>query len=150
MQEQVFLDDIAANPVDDMAKLVYADWLEEQGDPFGDFIRFVMGVGKTRINALPPRLDRRVRQAFPEVSLVVEPHQFGWWVVLEFPRAQTAARFPIKRGRIFPRWYRAFQCAQAFSAHNRRVPLSGQVEAPLTPLARTSAPHLYVRSDAAD
>lgn len=34
-----FLLEVIANPEEDDARLVYADWLEEQGDPRGEFIR---------------------------------------------------------------------------------------------------------------
>jgi uncharacterized protein (TIGR02996 family) len=34
-----FLDTILENPDDDAPRLVYADWLDEQGDPRGEFIR---------------------------------------------------------------------------------------------------------------
>src|SRR5437879_1912305 len=34
-----FLDAIRAAPDDDGPRLVYADWLEERGDPRGEFIR---------------------------------------------------------------------------------------------------------------
>jgi uncharacterized protein (TIGR02996 family) len=34
-----FLQEIAAAPDDDAPRLVYADWLEERGDPRGEFIR---------------------------------------------------------------------------------------------------------------
>ncbi len=34
-----FLDAIRAAPADDAPRLIYADWLEEQGDPRGEFIR---------------------------------------------------------------------------------------------------------------
>ncbi|MFO0978474.1 MAG: TIGR02996 domain-containing protein [Planctomycetaceae bacterium] len=37
--EQTFLDEIVANPDDDLPRLIYADWLEEQGNPRGEFIR---------------------------------------------------------------------------------------------------------------
>lgn len=37
--EQSFLDEIVANPDDDVPRLIYADWLEEQGNPRGEFIR---------------------------------------------------------------------------------------------------------------
>ncbi len=36
---QSFLDEIIANPDDDAPRLIYADWLEEQGNPRGEFIR---------------------------------------------------------------------------------------------------------------
>ena len=37
--DDAFLQDILANPDDDTPRLIYADWLEERGDPRGEFIR---------------------------------------------------------------------------------------------------------------
>src|SRR5262249_25897060 len=37
--EQAFRKAILADPDDDMPRLVYADWLEEHGDPRGELIR---------------------------------------------------------------------------------------------------------------
>jgi uncharacterized protein (TIGR02996 family) len=37
--DEAFLRAILDNPDDDTPRLVYADWLEEQGDPRGEFIR---------------------------------------------------------------------------------------------------------------
>ncbi len=39
MTPEAFLRTIAENPDDDGPRLVYADWLEERGDPLGEFIR---------------------------------------------------------------------------------------------------------------
>ena len=39
MDHAGFLEAIAAHPDDDAPRLVYADWLEERGDPRGAFIR---------------------------------------------------------------------------------------------------------------
>src|SRR5438552_114024 len=39
MEEAAFLRLIAAAPDDDAPRLIYADWLEERGDPRGSFIR---------------------------------------------------------------------------------------------------------------
>ena len=36
--DDAFLADIIENPDNDFPRLVYADWLEEQGDPRGEFI----------------------------------------------------------------------------------------------------------------
>src|SRR5262249_36968134 len=36
---RAFLDAILEAPEDDAVRLIYADWLEEQGDPRGEFIR---------------------------------------------------------------------------------------------------------------
>jgi uncharacterized protein (TIGR02996 family) len=37
--EDAFLHDILAHPDDDAPRLIYADWLDERGDPRGEFIR---------------------------------------------------------------------------------------------------------------
>src|SRR5437868_12607954 len=38
-QADAFLEAIVAQPDDDTPRLVYADWLEERGDPRGEFIQ---------------------------------------------------------------------------------------------------------------
>lgn len=37
--EEAFLDQLIAHPDDDLTRLVYADWLDEQGDPRGIYLR---------------------------------------------------------------------------------------------------------------
>ena len=37
--DEGFLEAIRAAPDDDVPRLVYADWLEERGEPLGEFIR---------------------------------------------------------------------------------------------------------------
>ena len=37
--DDAFLQAIIENPDDDAPRLLYADWLEERGDPRGEFIR---------------------------------------------------------------------------------------------------------------
>lgn len=44
--EEAFLSEIVAAPDDDGPRLIYADWLEEQGDPRGTFIRTQCGIAK--------------------------------------------------------------------------------------------------------
>lgn len=46
MDETLFLNEIASNPDDDTVKLVYADWLDEQGDPRGQMIRLSVELRK--------------------------------------------------------------------------------------------------------
>src|SRR2546422_761256 len=41
-----FLRAICAHPDDDGPRLVYADWLDERGDPRGEFIRVQCGLAK--------------------------------------------------------------------------------------------------------
>src|SRR5262249_49935579 len=42
--ERAFLTAILERPDDDATKLVYADWLEEQGDPRAEYLRLMMTV----------------------------------------------------------------------------------------------------------
>jgi uncharacterized protein (TIGR02996 family) len=41
MTDDDFLRQILADPGDDALRLVYADWLDEQGDPRGEYLRFL-------------------------------------------------------------------------------------------------------------
>jgi uncharacterized protein (TIGR02996 family) len=41
LEEEAFLTSIAASPPDNIARLVYADWLEEHGDPRADYLRLL-------------------------------------------------------------------------------------------------------------
>src|ERR687885_495 len=43
-EEQGFLQAMAAEPNDDRLRLTYADWLEERGDPRGEFVRVCQGM----------------------------------------------------------------------------------------------------------
>ena len=47
--ERAFLTAILERPDDDATKLVYADWLEEQGDPRGEYLRLMMQVRQQRV-----------------------------------------------------------------------------------------------------
>jgi uncharacterized protein (TIGR02996 family) len=45
--QEAFRRDIAEHPDDDTPRLVYADWLDEQGDPRGEFIRVQVRLTRT-------------------------------------------------------------------------------------------------------
>jgi uncharacterized protein (TIGR02996 family) len=47
--ERPFLQAILEQPNDDARKLAYADWLEERGDPRGEYLRLMMKVRQERI-----------------------------------------------------------------------------------------------------
>jgi uncharacterized protein (TIGR02996 family) len=49
-----FLDAIRASPGDDLHRLIYADWLDERGDPRGNFIRLHLALA----SAGPDHIDR--------------------------------------------------------------------------------------------
>src|SRR5262245_10793012 len=61
MDEDAFLSAIEADPSDDTNRLVYADWLEERGDPRGEYIRL-------RLKVREPRGRQRVQTRLAELS----------------------------------------------------------------------------------
>jgi uncharacterized protein (TIGR02996 family) len=50
-----FLQAILENPDDDPLRLIYADWLEERGDPRGEFIRVQMALTAPNLDAMRSR-----------------------------------------------------------------------------------------------
>jgi uncharacterized protein (TIGR02996 family) len=69
----VLLAAIAAAPDSDELRLIYADWLEEQGDPRGEYIRL-----QCRLASDPAlsKSDRQKLQAF--ASMLFTAHQHEW------------------------------------------------------------------------
>jgi uncharacterized protein (TIGR02996 family) len=49
IEERAFLQAILEQPNDDGRKLVYADWLEEQGDPRGEYLRLMIQMRQGRV-----------------------------------------------------------------------------------------------------
>ncbi|MCA9070119.1 MAG: TIGR02996 domain-containing protein [Planctomycetaceae bacterium] len=52
MDPQSFIEAIQANPGDEIPRLVYADWLDEQGDPRGELIRIQCEIARRPDNDL--------------------------------------------------------------------------------------------------
>lgn len=71
-RHSVFLDEIIAHPEEDLPRLVYADWLDEQGDPRGEFIRIQCLLAK-----LPFDDDRRWALQTRE-TLLKRQYGKGW------------------------------------------------------------------------
>src|SRR6516164_216630 len=67
-----FYEAILDNPDDDAVRLVYADWLQEQGDPRSEFIRVQCDLAK-----LPPDDPRATPLKFREWQLL-EKHGRTW------------------------------------------------------------------------
>jgi uncharacterized protein (TIGR02996 family) len=65
MEEKGFLRAIAADPADDRNRLIYADWLEERGDPRGEYIRL-------RLSLRQPRGRKRARTRLAGLSDAVD------------------------------------------------------------------------------
>lgn len=62
MEDQDFRAAIVADPADDDPRLVYADWLEEQNDPHGEFIRIQCELAKLDLTDIS-RWDLTDREA---------------------------------------------------------------------------------------
>jgi uncharacterized protein (TIGR02996 family) len=84
--EAAFLEAIRAHPEADEPRLVYADWLEERGDPRGDFIRahchFQDLVGRLCYPDTPIRWEH-LWAYFPVVEAWLGPVPAGLQVALE-------------------------------------------------------------------
>src|SRR5215470_1619052 len=71
-EQDAFLQAILAEPDDDGLRLMYADWLEEHGDPRGEFIRLQCALAGMRYDDPRRRgMDSRARE------LLVR-HGKGW------------------------------------------------------------------------
>ena len=81
--EQTFLAAIAANPNDAEARAVYADWLEERGDPRGDYLRLeaLLHDGPARLleltKQLAPSWLAAVTRRFDVVLVVPGPNKIS-------------------------------------------------------------------------
>lgn len=71
-----FLAEIRAHPDDDEPRLIYADWLEEQGDPRGEFIR----LSCERANLDP--WDERYDELDQRVEKLWQAHFEQWQAAL--------------------------------------------------------------------
>ena len=72
MEEQEFLKQIVQSPLDDEPRLVYADWLEERGDPRAEFIRVQCSLASDDLSEEEQeRLKSRERE-------LLTTHQADW------------------------------------------------------------------------
>jgi uncharacterized protein (TIGR02996 family) len=63
MREQDFLSGLTADPWDETLRLVYADWLEERGDPRSEFLRVESEANSLWQHAVPPATEAGRRRA---------------------------------------------------------------------------------------
>jgi uncharacterized protein (TIGR02996 family) len=92
-EEEAFLRAICANPDDDLPRLVYADWLDERGDPRGEFIR---------VECELPHLaseDPRRRQLHLRDCELIRLHKERWvGMIPELVRRHLAGYWDFRRG----------------------------------------------------
>jgi uncharacterized protein (TIGR02996 family) len=72
--ERAFLTAILERPDDDATKLVYADWLEEQGDPRGEYLRLMMKMRQER-GVTPEQRQRHTDLSAKMTDLGVKQEQ---------------------------------------------------------------------------
>jgi uncharacterized protein (TIGR02996 family) len=88
-EEQGFLDEIARNPRDNTPRLVYADWLEERGDPRAEYLR-----AEIELAAMKPRTRKAAgpTRRLMAARAKVDP---GWLARLEQPDVLRAVPVPF-------------------------------------------------------
>lgn len=84
-EEAGFLHAIKTRPGDRTARLVYADWLDERGDPRGDFVRLHLALGA----AAPDHAERVAGEH--ELSQLRKECDASWLAVVEPERAPPDA-----------------------------------------------------------
>lgn len=74
MQDEhaAFLDSIVSDAEDDIPRLIYADWLEEHGDPRGEFIRLQCQLA----NVVPG--DEEMRELTDRQHELLMEHEAEW------------------------------------------------------------------------
>jgi uncharacterized protein (TIGR02996 family) len=71
-EDDAFLRAILEEPDDDAPRLIYADWLEERGDPLSDLLRFQCGL------AALPEADPRRLEFLARAGAVLVKHWRDW------------------------------------------------------------------------
>ncbi len=107
-RDDAFLEAIRENPDDDVPRLIYADWLEEQGDPRGEFVRVECALASMPVkDGRRPALRARRQQllaAHRDAWLgPLRPLAYHWEFRRGFPEEVTAdaLHFVEHAGRIF-------------------------------------------------
>ena len=104
-EEQAFLKEIKKNPKDIMNWLVFADWLEEHGDPRSDLIRGLAKFKKSNI----PQIDPIWQRAGYDLKVALAN---------TFPLALTAMQFSSRRNN--PSLSTALEIRQTIKQINNR------------------------------
>lgn len=87
---RAFLDEVLAHPDDDVPRLIFADFLEEEGDPRGTFIRL-----QCELNKLDP-LDARYLDLSLQCDELLNEHRDQWAAELK----QDVRKIEFARGFI--------------------------------------------------
>ncbi len=91
-QDDAFIQAILASPADDVSRLVYADWLEERGDPRGEYLRVELALtAARRQRAKAPELRQRLQELRAKIKR-------SWLAVFDQPRMLRANPTPFPAG----------------------------------------------------
>ncbi len=90
MTENPFLREVIEHPDDDEVRLIYADFLEEQGDPRGEFIRVQCELDKM------PLYDPRRQDLLSHSTQLLRDHESQWAEELQ----QDVKKISFRRGFI--------------------------------------------------
>jgi uncharacterized protein (TIGR02996 family) len=110
MDRKAFLQTICVHPGDDAPRLVYADWLDECGDPLGEFIRVQVELAKIKeSHGHYARLRaRQLELMLANVPTWVQPYGMQMWGVefrRGFIRAATVDAHALVDDQLwFERW----------------------------------------------
>lgn len=94
--ERAFLTAILEQPDNDARKLVYADWLEERGDPRGEYLRWMMKVRQERI--VTPEQRQRHKELSAELAELRTQEMQA--IMARFRDRRSAEADPGREGRI--------------------------------------------------
>jgi uncharacterized protein (TIGR02996 family) len=122
MDEDAFLRAILASPHDDAPRLIYADWLEERGDPRGEYIRLLCA-----LDGLPGD-DARAVEMRERLQALEARIDLSWRALLSRgrrPRGQEAATRPSRRGRRSRRDAREADVALFLRQYARKAERTG-------------------------
>jgi uncharacterized protein (TIGR02996 family) len=74
MNDEAFLETIRQNPEDDAPRLVYADWLEEQGDIRAEFLRLEVQCPRGAL----ARIDSPIRKRMEVLRTEIDANWLAW------------------------------------------------------------------------
>jgi uncharacterized protein (TIGR02996 family) len=99
VDEQGFVQAILANLTDDGPRLVYADWLEERGDPRGEFLRI-----QTALTRMPRKDQQQApfRKRLKELRSTIGSDALAWFNALRYRTVFAALARPLTRKDGFP------------------------------------------------
>ena len=127
--DAAFLAAVAASPTESLPRLVYADWLDEQGDPRGEMVRVMEEMGKHPVWANAYQTLRPARNRL-WASL-----DAGWLDAMGYGKVYRPlfGKLPVERHH---RWRLAEVLIEGESPHAPRAdmlrqPLSGVLSSPV-------------------